>query len=394
MVCTWQPYVICEVWFPWIYQPNGTQSHYVYESGILRGTRMHNRRAKKKLTLARDESGAVAILIAGIFAFLCGFMGLAVDIGHVYRAKAELQRTADAGALAGVTGLVPYTGSVPQTPWWGNGEATALRTIQLKTNIADYHDDDDKSKFTDQEVTVGSGYWLLKSPTPCVQPPITGLPKARPTNDTWLPEPAITVTLSKNVTMYLAPLVGFPGPLKVEVTAIAILPEVYGVTGVPPIAVSVDAVYDESKVVFVVDASTQDIKIQSNKGIAGWINLDTTAHDNSVPSVNIAAPLIAGGIGSQTGDQIHLVPGTKAVLTDYIKTGSSILLPVIADGFKQGDVAPIFTWAEFDVQSVDANSMTGHFKNIGYLPGQKPDERPSGLPATPMVWGTPKLVSP
>jgi hypothetical protein len=156
----------------------------------------------------------------------------------------------------------------------------------------------------------------------------------------------------------------------------------------------VDAVYDESKVVFVVDASTQDIKIQSNKGIAGWINLDTTAHDNSVPSVNIAAPLIAGGIGSQTGDQIHLVPGTKAVLTDYIKTGSSILLPVIADGFKQGDVAPIFTWAEFDVQSVDANSMTGHFKNIGYLPGQKPDERPSGLPATPMVWGTPKLVSP
>ena len=72
---------------------------------------MHNRRAKKKLTLALDESGAVAVVVAIIFAVLCGFVALAVDIGHMVRVKAELQRTADAGALAGVTGFVPYTGT-------------------------------------------------------------------------------------------------------------------------------------------------------------------------------------------------------------------------------------------------------------------------------------------
>ena len=70
---------------------------------------MRNRKAKKKLTLAFDESGAVAIVIAIIFAALCGFVALAFDIGHMLMVKAELQRTADAAALAGVTGFMPYT---------------------------------------------------------------------------------------------------------------------------------------------------------------------------------------------------------------------------------------------------------------------------------------------
>ena len=80
---------------------------------------MHNRRAKQKLTLALDESGATAIIIALIFSVLCGFVALAVDVGHMVVVKAELQRAADAGALSGVLGLVPYTGSYPiLTPDW------------------------------------------------------------------------------------------------------------------------------------------------------------------------------------------------------------------------------------------------------------------------------------
>ena len=37
--------------------------------------------------------------------------------------------------------------------------------------------------------------------------------------------------------------------------------------------------------------------------------------------------------------------------------------------------------------SKDANSMTGHFKEIGYLPGQKPDERPAGHPDNTIYLG-------
>ena len=61
------------------------------------------------LTLALDESGAAALVCAIIFAALCGFLGLALDVGHMVTAKSELQRTADAAALAGVMGLLPYS---------------------------------------------------------------------------------------------------------------------------------------------------------------------------------------------------------------------------------------------------------------------------------------------
>ncbi|PIU53892.1 MAG: hypothetical protein COS90_03790, partial [Deltaproteobacteria bacterium CG07_land_8_20_14_0_80_60_11] len=77
---------------------------------------MRNRKAKKKWTLAFDESGAVAVFVAIIFATLCGVGGLALDFGHYYKVRAELQRTADAGALAGAAGLIHYTGPAPQTP--------------------------------------------------------------------------------------------------------------------------------------------------------------------------------------------------------------------------------------------------------------------------------------
>jgi hypothetical protein len=295
-----------------------------------------------------------------------------------------LQRTADAGALAGVTGLIPYTGFAPGTPNWMGGQTAANIIIGIEQNKVD-------TPIITPTAIVDYGYWYLKAPTGTTQ----ALPQARPTTAAWLPEPAIKVTLSKDVTMYLAPLIGFAGPLKATATAIAILPEVYGVTGVPPMAVSEDTVYNigDDNVTFVVDTTDQDIKIQSNKGIAGWINLDITGHDNSVPSVKIDGPLFADPTGVMTGSQVHLVPGTKATLMDYITAGSTILVAVIANGFNQGDVVPIISWAMYVVDSVDANSMMGHFKDIGYLPGQKPDERPSGYPNTPL-WDTPKLVSP
>ena len=61
---------------------------------------------------------------------------LAVDSGNIVRVRAEVQRTADAAALAGVTGLVPYTGS-PQTPGWATGVTKAQTMISNAANEAD-----------------------------------------------------------------------------------------------------------------------------------------------------------------------------------------------------------------------------------------------------------------
>jgi Flp pilus assembly protein TadG len=336
-------------------------------------------RTKKKLTPRLGESGAVAVYFLLIFSALCGIAGLVVDYGNMVRVRAEVQRTADAAALAGVSGFIPYTGSAPQTPNWANGVTKAQTMLSNAANKAD------NRQFTSAEGTVDYGYWLLSPPADYVQT----LPHARPTTAAYLPEPAIKVTLSRDVSLYLAPLVGVSTPKTVSATGIAILPEIYGITGVPPIAVAWDVYYNTVGGVTEVDASEQDIKIQSNKGLAGWINLDG---GNSVPSVRFAAPLIAEPSGISTGSQVYLVPGTKATLTDFLSAGETIIVPVIQNNFSQKNYYPIIEWAPFTVDTLGANSMTGHFVDHYFDPNANPDVRPN--PTALFISGTPKLVSP
>jgi Flp pilus assembly protein TadG len=344
---------------------------------------MYNRKAKQKCGLAFDESGAAGIFAAIVFIALCGFMGLALDLGHYHKVKAELQRTADAGALAGVTGFIPYTGSAPQTPNWTGAQAAAINMVTNAHNKAD----DIIFNAGDANITVVTGYWLLK---PAVGDTQT-LSQVRP-DSAKLPEPAVKVTLTRNVSMYLAPMIGFSGPMQATASATAILPEIYGVTGVAPIGVDIDTVYNITPGgTLTIDFHEQDIKPQSNKGDAGWINL---SGDNSVPSVRFSAPMFADPTGVQTNSRVYFTPGTEATLMgSLVSVGETLILPVV-DSVESKVWKNIVTWSAFVVDSKDANSMTGHFENIGYIPGQKPDERPTGLTGTPSVWSTPKMVSP
>lgn len=69
--------------------------------------------AARLATRARDESGAVIVLVAlGMVAFL-GLAALVIDMGGLYERDRELQTAADAGALAGVQELVYTEGSHP-----------------------------------------------------------------------------------------------------------------------------------------------------------------------------------------------------------------------------------------------------------------------------------------
>jgi len=340
------------------------------------------RRAKKKLTLALDESGATAIFIASIFFVLCGFGGLAVDYGNMVRVRAEVQRTADGAALAGAAGFVPYTGTAPnETPNWATGVTKAQTMLSNPANKAD------NVQFTAADGTVAYGYWLLAPPAGYTQT----LPAARPTTPAYLPEPAIKVTLSRNVSLYLAPLVGISSPKTVSATATAILPEGYGTNHVPPIAVSWDTVYNPDPThpgTYIIDISEQDVKPQSNKGVAGWINING---GNSVPSVRIDSTMIADPSGVATGSTVYAVPGTKATLTDYMTVGDTIVMPVVQDVSKM-QWMPILEWAAFKIDALSANSMTGHFVTPWYDPYVKPVPY-TGAPIG-TVAGTPKLVSP
>ena len=333
---------------------------------------MHKTRTKQKLTLAHDESGATAIFFALTLSVLCGFVALAFDVGHMVMVRAELQRTADAAALAGAAGLLPYTNpGTNQTPNWIQGQAKAHALISNIANEAD------NVQFTTSDGTVDYGYWLLAPPADYVQT----LPKARPTTASYLPEPAIVVTVSKAVTLSFAPVVGVTNPRTVTATATAILPEAYSVPNLPPIAVSEEVAYNTIGGSLVADVVDQDIKIQSQKGKAGWFNL---SGDNSVPSVRFRDPL------TSTETQIYLVPGSKATLTDLIAEGQTVVLTVVTQ-VDDKKWMPIIGFAAFKIDSLGANSMTGHFVEQYYDPHIVPT---AGTGTISGVGGTPKLVAP
>lgn len=329
-------------------------------------------RTRQKLTLLFNESGATAIFFALTLSVLCGFVALAFDVGHMVMVRAELQRTADAAALAGAAGLLPYTNpGTNQTPNWIQGQAKAHALISNIANEAD------NVQFTTSDGTVDYGYWLLAPPADYVQT----LPKARPTTASYLPEPAIVVTVSRAVTLSFAPVVGVTNPRTVTATATAILPEAYSVPNLPPIAVSEEVAYNTIGGSLVADVVDQDIKIQSQKGKAGWFNL---SGDNSVPSVRFRDPL------TSTETQIYLVPGSKATLTDLIAEGQTVVLTVVTQ-VDDKKWMPIIGFAAFKIDSLGANSMTGHFVEQYYDPHIVPT---AGTGTISGVGGTPKLVAP
>jgi hypothetical protein len=83
---------------------------------------------------ARDERGAVLVLIAIMMLLLLSFAALAIDFGVARAYKRQVQNGADAGAFGGVQNLVP--GFNGQSPSLTSAETTA-RALEAD-NIADY----------------------------------------------------------------------------------------------------------------------------------------------------------------------------------------------------------------------------------------------------------------
>ena len=72
----------------------------------------------KKFTLLSkhtDERGAVAIIVGLVIVLLIGFAALAIDLGHLYVVRNEIQNAADAGALAGARFLYNNDGTAVNT---------------------------------------------------------------------------------------------------------------------------------------------------------------------------------------------------------------------------------------------------------------------------------------
>ncbi len=53
---------------------------------------------------ASDNRGAILVFMAITLVLLLGFLALAVDMGYIYASQTKLQATADAAALAAISG--------------------------------------------------------------------------------------------------------------------------------------------------------------------------------------------------------------------------------------------------------------------------------------------------
>ncbi len=90
----------------------------------------------KLAKFARDTEGAIASVTALILAVAVGAMSIAIDLGHIFLVRCELQRAADAGAMAGARGLVTLPAGqtgVTITPDCANALVVSKRVVEANT---------------------------------------------------------------------------------------------------------------------------------------------------------------------------------------------------------------------------------------------------------------------
>jgi len=103
-----------------------------------------------------DQSGSIAVTTGIVVMVLIGFLALGVDIAHMVMVKSQLQKAADAGALAGARALWPMVLPVKTNdtviPDCASGENVAKQTAQ--SNVVD-----GKVLASDAEITAQAGRW-------------------------------------------------------------------------------------------------------------------------------------------------------------------------------------------------------------------------------------------
>ena len=138
----------------------------------------------------RHESGNVAIPFAVSLILMLGLAALVIDLGHAYVVKRELQKAAEAGAMAGARALgLPATST---TKNWTNGTATAVSTVRL--NFAD------GGQLSDYDAAnVQAGYWDTRWTTATAPANLNGYTNPAsyvPISPTY-EVPAVKVTIAK-----------------------------------------------------------------------------------------------------------------------------------------------------------------------------------------------------
>lgn len=305
--------------------------------------------------LVTDQSGALAVLAALLMTVFLGCAALALDIGHMVMVKSELQKAADAGALAGARAI----NLVPPVPNWTNGQAAATQTVE-ENKV-------DGSLITDCQVQ--TGYWDLtwnqNAPPANLKP--TGTSPG-PTDVT-----AVKVTVSKAsghnrgpVSMIFARILGINTESMSASAVAAMIPQCPVSTAYPGSAFPLATPISWVKQMWNPDADSPSFRIGSDYHSPDggqWTSFLLDA--NNVPTVR---SLIDNGNPTelQIGDDIWIEPGTKTTLYSEAATriGQTVLLPIVCDDFDTHAATPLLGFVPFYIEDAVGGCgkyIQGHF---------------------------------
>jgi len=310
-----------------------------------------------KITFLADDSGAVAVFAAiGMTVFL-GFAALALDIGHMVSVKGELQKAADAGALAGARALT----LIAPSPNWTNGTTAATNTV--KQNKVD------NSLLLN--CTALPGYWDTSwSPSQKAAASLKSTGIVPGATDVAAVKVTVEQSSQNNggpLGMLFAKIFGIStASLSVQAVA-AMIPDNLPISTAPagdafPLATPISWVNQ----MWNPNADSASFRIGSSYHSPDggqWTSFLTDAND--VPTIR---NLIDSGNPSdlKIGDQIWIEPGTKTTLYNEAATqiGKTVLLPVVCDGFDTHAATPVLGFVAFYIEDAQGGSgkyVQGHF---------------------------------
>lgn len=331
--------------------------------------------------LVTDQSGVIAAWVAVGIVVLIGMAALAIDIGRLTVVKSELQKAADAGALAGARGLCMG----PPAPNWNLAQNMATNTAQENKAEANL--------ITTCDVQVG--YWDY-SWSEATAPANLKPPGTVPTSQDV---PAVKVTIRKAagqnqgpLLMLFAPILGIKSH---DVSAQAVA------CAAPEPANSID-----SGVGFPLATPISFVKALWDKNPPESFRIGSCYHDptggewtsflidaNDVPTIdNLIDTGNPGPI--RVGDEIWIQPGTKTSVyyEAACRIGDIVMLPIVPDDFLNHDYSPVLAFVPFKIEDAcggDNKFIQGHFVPGYQVPGGLGDSK---TPYYGAMAATPKLV--
>jgi Flp pilus assembly protein TadG len=356
-----------------------------------------------------DQNGAIGVVIAILLPILLVFAGLSLDIGHVYMVNTQLKNAADAGAVAGARGLVPYAestvgGQTVYAPKWLNGTTEAQKAVAQ--NSADNHLLSISTANPGDTPPALGGSTLLSKATPCYWNLNTKTMKSTAATPVAFDVPAMHVMVSKTdgqnngkINMWLASILGVPSAAgRGESVAMISFNTGMPAGGLKPM-VATKTIVDKYWEKYDPTNPTAPFQFKLGDG--------TTAEDTMWSTFKVVdnsdaytKQLIEQGNPTplSIGDSIHLQPGVRAVDYGPNEMGAfinqTVMLPIVDPSTLVANTeAPILGFIAFHITGYNQGGkyIEGYFdKNVISNPYQNITGLPS--PIAPTSFNPPQLV--